>query len=126
MDSPTGAGGAFRHRVDYEGRTPALRLPLRRSRWAPLATLGLLALPLFHLAQWRHDWTWSIAVIAPAGESLGALVCQPGRDQPVGDHLFQVIGGARLHARGDFLGKEFEQKIRHDGLKCRGKSCRRR
>ena len=48
-------------------------------------------------------------------ERLGALVGQPGLDQPVGDELLQIVGGARLHARGDFLGEEFEQKVGHGG-----------
>ena len=46
-------------------------------------------------------------------EGLGALVDQPGLDQPVGDELAQVLGRARLHARGDFLGEQFEQKVGH-------------
>ncbi len=46
-------------------------------------------------------------------KGLGALVDEPGRHQPVGDHLAQVVGGARLHARGDFFGKQFEQEIGH-------------
>ena len=49
------------------------------------------------------------------GERLGALVDEPGLDQPVGDELPQILGRARLHARGDFLGEEFEQKIGHGG-----------
>jgi len=46
-------------------------------------------------------------------ETLGALVGKPGRYQPVRDHLSQVLGRARLHARRDFLGQEFEQKVGH-------------
>ena len=46
-------------------------------------------------------------------EGLGALVDEPGIDEPVGDQLAQVLGRARLHARGDFLGKQFEQKVGH-------------
>ena len=53
---------------------------------------------------------------ARRGESLGAFVSEPGRDQPVGDHFLQVIGGARLHARRDLFGKEFKQKIGHQGI----------
>ena len=52
---------------------------------------------------------------ARRGERLGALVRQPGRDQPVGDHLAQVVGRARLHARRDFFGQKFEQKVGHIG-----------
>ena len=48
-------------------------------------------------------------------EGLGALVDEAGRDQPVGDELLQIVGRARLHARGDFLGEEFEQKVGHRG-----------
>ena len=48
-------------------------------------------------------------------EGLGALVDEPGLDQPVGDELAQILGRARLHARGDFLGEEFEQKVGHQG-----------
>ena len=50
---------------------------------------------------------------ARRGEGLGALVDQPGLDQPVGDELAQILGRARLHARGDFLGEQFEQKVGH-------------
>ena len=46
-------------------------------------------------------------------ERLGALVGQPGLDQPVGDELLQILRRPRLHARGDFFGEEFEQKIGH-------------
>ena len=46
-------------------------------------------------------------------EGLGALIDQPGIDEPVGDQLAQVLGRARLHACGDFLGKQFEQKVGH-------------
>ena len=47
------------------------------------------------------------------GEGGGAGIGQPGLDQPVGDELFQVGAGAGLHPRRDFLGEEFNQKIRH-------------
>ena len=40
---------------------------------------------------------------ARRGEGLGALVDETGADQPVGDELAQILGGARLHARGNFL-----------------------
>ena len=33
--------------------------------------------------------------------------------QTLADHLGQIFGGARLHAGGDFLGEEFEQKLSH-------------
>ena len=53
---------------------------------------------------------------APRGdEGLGALVEEPGIDQPVGDELAQILGRARLHARGDFLGEQFEQQVGHEG-----------
>ena len=45
-------------------------------------------------------------------ERLGALVGQPGFDQPVGDELLQVVGGARLHTRRDFLGEQLKQEVR--------------
>ena len=46
-------------------------------------------------------------------ERLGALVGEAGRDQPVGDELPQILRRPRLHARGNFLGEEFEQQIGH-------------
>ena len=48
-------------------------------------------------------------------ESLRTFVDEAGRDQPVGDHLAQVLGRARLHARGDLLGQELEQEVGHFG-----------
>ena len=50
---------------------------------------------------------------ARRGECLGAFIDEAGRHQPVGDDFLQVLGGARLHARGDFLGQKFKQKIGH-------------
>jgi len=47
-------------------------------------------------------------------EGARTLVDQPGIDQPVGDHFFQVLRRLRLHAGGDFLGEQFKQEIRHD------------
>ena len=46
-------------------------------------------------------------------EGLGALIDQAALDQRVGDELLQVLAGLALHARRDFLGEEFEQKIGH-------------
>jgi hypothetical protein len=51
------------------------------------------------------------------GEGFGALVDEPRRDQAVGDQLAQILDRARLHARGDFLGEKFEQKIGHCGFR---------
>ncbi len=48
-------------------------------------------------------------------KGLGALIGEAGRHQPVGDHFPQIVGRARLHARGDFLGEQFEQEIGHVG-----------
>ncbi len=48
-------------------------------------------------------------------ECLGALIDEAGRDQLVGDELAQILGGARLHARGDFLGEQFDQEVGHGG-----------
>src|SRR5690606_32375009 len=39
-----------------------------------------------------------------------ALVFQRAKDEPL-----QLLGSAGLHARGDFLGKQLEQKFRHGG-----------
>ena len=50
---------------------------------------------------------------ARGDEGLGTLVEQALRHQPISDQLAQVLGRARLHARGDFLGKQFEQKVGH-------------
>jgi hypothetical protein len=46
-------------------------------------------------------------------ERLRAFVDQSLGDELVGDHAAQIVRRLRLHARGDFLGKQFEQKIRH-------------
>ena len=50
---------------------------------------------------------------ARRGEGLRAFIDEPGLDQPVGDELLQILRRARLHARGDFFGEKFEQKIGH-------------
>jgi hypothetical protein len=50
-------------------------------------------------------------------EGLRAFVDEAGRDKPIGDHLAQVLGRARLHARGDLLGQEFDQQVGHFGQK---------
>jgi len=78
MDSPSGAGRAFRHRVDYEGRSPALRLPLRRSRWAPLATLAAAGLAAQHMWQWRGDaahWRWGAVPLLIEAAALVLILC---------------------------------------------------
>ncbi len=46
-------------------------------------------------------------------EGLGALIDEAALDQRIGDELLQVLAGLALHARRDFLGEEFEQKIGH-------------
>ena len=53
---------------------------------------------------------------ARRGEGLGPLVDEAGIDQGVGDELLQVVGRAPLHARRDFLGEEFKQKVGHTGI----------
>ena len=50
---------------------------------------------------------------ARRGEGLRAFIDEPGLDQTVGDELLQILRRARLHARGDFFGEKFEQKIGH-------------
>ena len=42
-----------------------------------------------------------------------ALIDEAGFDQPLGDELLQILRRPRLHARRDFLGEQFEQKIGH-------------
>ena len=42
-----------------------------------------------------------------------ALVDQPGIDQLAGDELLQILRRLRLHAGGDFLGEQLEQKVRN-------------
>ena len=46
-------------------------------------------------------------------KALGALVDEALLDQRPGDEPLQVGGGLRLHARGNFLGEQFEQEIGH-------------
>ena len=46
-------------------------------------------------------------------EGFCALIDQAFGDQLVGDHAAQIVRRLRLHARGDFFGKQFEQKIGH-------------
>ena len=50
---------------------------------------------------------------ARRGKRGGACVGQPGLYQPVGHARAQVVRRARLHARGNFFGKKFDQQIRH-------------
>jgi hypothetical protein len=52
-------------------------------------------------------------------KGLRALIEEAALDQRIRDELFQVLRGAPLHARGDFFGEEFEEKIGH------GRSVRR-
>ena len=60
-------------------------------------------------------------------ERLGALIDQPGADQPVGHRFAQILRRPRLHARGDFLGEQFEQEVGHlFTLPCRGRVGARR
>ena len=46
-------------------------------------------------------------------ERLGAFIDEAFGDQLVGDHAAQIVRRLRLHARGDFFGEQFEQKIGH-------------
>ena len=46
-------------------------------------------------------------------ERLRAFIDEALGDQLVGDHAAQIVGRLRLHARGNFLGEQFEQKIGH-------------
>ncbi len=46
-------------------------------------------------------------------ESLGAFIDEPGLDQAVGDTFTQILRRAGLHARRDFFGEQFEQKVGH-------------
>ncbi len=46
-------------------------------------------------------------------EGLGAFVRQTGPDQGIGHQGLEIIGGAPLHARGDFLAEKFKQEIGH-------------
>ncbi len=46
-------------------------------------------------------------------ERLGAFINQAGADQPVGHAFKQILRRPRLHARGDFLGEQFEQEVGH-------------
>jgi hypothetical protein len=44
---------------------------------------------------------------------LGAFVKEVGIDESGGDERLQILRRASLHAGGDFLGKDFEEKLRH-------------
>ena len=52
---------------------------------------------------------------ARAAMGLRALIGEARLDQRIGDHLAQVVRRLLLHAGGDFLGKQFDQKFRHQG-----------
>ncbi len=47
------------------------------------------------------------------GEALGAGEGEPLLRQLVADQGLQILGRARLHARGDFLGQKLEQEFGH-------------
>ena len=49
-------------------------------------------------------------------EGACALVEEAALDEGVRDQLAQILGGAPLHAGGDFLGEKFEQEIGHIAL----------
>ena len=49
------------------------------------------------------------------GKTSGPGIGQTGLDQTIRHTLFQIIGGARLHAGRDFFGKEFNQQVGHLG-----------
>ena len=53
---------------------------------------------------------------ARGGEGPGGGIGQPGLHQPVGDQPPEILAGAGLHAGGDFLGIQFDQKIGHHSV----------
>ena len=46
-------------------------------------------------------------------EGSRAIIDKPGIDQPVGHRFAQVVAGARLHARRNFLGEKLKQQVGH-------------
>ncbi len=92
----------------------ALRKPLDRA--FVRADARALAL-LLHVGLPRRHALHRQRQPARRRERLGALIDQAGLDQLVGDELAQILGGARLHARGDFLGEEFDQEVGHGGYR---------
>ena len=46
-------------------------------------------------------------------ERLRAFIDEAFGDQLLGDETAQIVRRLRLHARGDFFGEQFEQKIGH-------------
>ncbi len=78
------------------------------------ADLGPLAL-ILHVRRTRRDAMHRQRQPPRRCKGLSALVGQPRRHQSVRDKPAQIVGRARLHARGDFLGKKFEQKVGHCG-----------
>jgi hypothetical protein len=45
---------------------------------------------------------------APRGDvGRGTFEFEPGFLEPLGDEAFQIVGGARLHARRDLFGEQF-------------------
>ena len=74
------------------------------------------ARPLALLAHVRalHGQAGDVQGQAPwRGEGARALIMEAALHQRVGDQLLQVFRGLALHARGNFLGEQFEQKIGH-------------
>ena len=70
-----------------------------------------------------------LALVGLAGRQAGNVQSQTPRrriglrpfihttalDQRIGDQRLQILGRLALHAGRNFLGKEFEQKVRHEG-----------
>ena len=96
----------FVERLQAGGLEEALNRRLGRADLRPLALVLQVGLP-------RRQAVHGEREAARRHERLGALIDQSFGDQLVGHHLAQVVGGLRLHARGDFLGEQLEQKIRH-------------
>ncbi len=53
---------------------------------------------------------------ARRGIGAGALVMEARGNQPVGDHLLQILRRLLLHAGGDLFGEQFEKQFGHGRL----------
>ena len=82
---------------------------LRRADARALLLLAHIGLPRRHAVHGKRQ-------PPRRHERLGALIDEPGIDQPVGDGFAQILRRPRLHARRDFFGEQFEQKIGHVGV----------
>ena len=96
----------FIERFQASGFQEALHGSIRRADLRPLALLLEVRLTRGNAVHGERE-------TARRHECFRAFIDKAFSDQLVGDHLAQVVRRLRLHARGNFFGEQFEEKIGH-------------